>query len=71
MDSIIIGINDRRFNSIPAHKNIQFELDITINVLKIINVTHMKLNGVYFIKIWRSRTAQFKLEALFCPAYLM
>jgi len=63
LDSIINGINDRRLSSIPAHINSQFDLDKTINVLKIIIELDIKLNGVYFIKIRRSRTAQFKLEA--------
>lgn len=62
-DSIIKGINDNRFNSIPTHINSQLELDMTISVLNSIVNLHKKLNGVYFIRIWRSWTAQFKLEA--------
>lgn len=61
--NMIKGIKDNRFSSIPAHKNIQFELENTIIVLRSIKEIHIKLNGVYFIKIWQSRTAQFKLEA--------
>jgi len=61
--SKIRGINESKFSSIPAHKNIQLDLDRTIAVLRIIIVIHIKLNGVYFIKIWQSWTAQFKLEA--------
>jgi len=69
-DLIIIGINDRRFSSIPAQRNIQLDLDMAMTVLNTIMEAHIKLKGKYIIKIWRSRTAQFKLEAWFCPAYL-
>jgi hypothetical protein len=69
-DIIINGINERRFSSIPAHRKIQLALDMAIAVLITITSLHIKLNGVNIIKIRRSRTAQFKLEALFARPIL-
>lgn len=68
----IIGMNLSRFNSIDAHRNNQLDLEIAMSVL-VIKVDDTRIiNGVWikFIRLWRSRTPQYKLEALFCPANL-
>jgi len=46
---IIMGINDKRLSSIPAHRNNQFDLDIAIKVLRIRVDEHRKMNGVFII----------------------
>jgi hypothetical protein len=53
---IIMGINLRRFNSIAAHRRIQFVLDKAIKVLRIRDTDVSIMIGEYIkvIRLWRS-----------------
>lgn len=51
-----MGMNLRRFNSIEAHKNIQFVLDNAIMalIIKVDRVNAVAGDHINLIKMWRS-----------------
>lgn len=58
LDDIRMGMNLRRFNSIEAHKNIQFVLDNAIMalIIKVDRVNAVAGDHINLIKMWRSWT---------------
>lgn len=58
LDEVKIGINLKRFNSMAAHKNIQFVLEIAIIVLvvSVVKVNIVAGDHINLIRLWRSWT---------------